>query len=115
MRSLLRVVVMVATVMHLSCGCCLHVPHACADDHAGCAEHDAAPTGDVDHDCGGCTCAATVEADSSDLLQFPSLPPMALWLAEPPPASRHGKDRPKDRGGPPLANASHPLHERLLV
>ena len=115
MHSLLNVVVMVATVMHFTCGCCLHASHACADDHDCCAEHDAAPSGDADHDCGGCTCVATVEADSADLPPFPALPPMAVWLPVPMPASGLVKGRPKDRGGPPLSTASHPLHERLLV
>jgi len=114
-RALVSVVVMIATVIHFTCGCCLHASHACADDHDCCAEHDAVPTGDASHDCSGCTCAATVEADAVDLLHFPALPPMALWLAEPLPADGHCKGRPKDRGGPPLSTASHPLHERLLV
>ena len=115
MRSLLNVVVMVATVMHFTCGCCLHSSHACADDHDCCAEHDAAPTGDADHDCSGCTCTATVEADSADVVHVADLPSAALWLAEPLPANGLGKERPKDRGGPPLSIAGHPLHERLLV
>jgi|694.fasta_scaffold41923_2 hypothetical protein len=114
-RSLVSIVVVIATVMHLTFGCCLHASHFCADDHDCCAEHDAAPTGDSHHDCSGCTCAATVEGDLDDLPQSPALPLMKLWVTEPLPATGCGKGRPKDRGGPPLSHASHPLHERLLV
>ena len=115
MRALVSVVVMIATVIHFTCGCCLHASHACADDHDCCAEHDAAPTGDAGHDCSGCTCAATVEGNPDDLPHPPALPPMTAWVAEPRPTDGHCKGRPKDRGGPPLSTASHPLHERLLV
>lgn len=115
MRSLLNAVVMVATVMHFACGCCLHAAHDRADDHACCAEHDAAPSEDADHDCGGCTCAATVEADQADPLSHPDLPPTAFWMEDVLPVSGHGHGRPRDRGGPPPSNARHPLYERLLV
>jgi hypothetical protein len=114
-RSLVCIVVMIVTVMHFMFGCCLHASHACADEHDCCTEHDTAPSSDFDHDCSGCTCAATVEGDSSDMVQPPAVPPSALWAPQPLPVSTHGKSRPKDRGGPPLSSGSHPLHERLLV
>lgn len=117
-RSLLNVVVMVAVVIHFACGCCLHAAPFCADDRACCAEHDDAPAGDAHHAYSGCSCVATVDADPIDpisLLHSPSLSAVAWCVMEPLPAGADSLVRPKDRGGPPQLDASHPLHERLLV
>ena len=118
MRACVSVVVMVAVVIHFACGCCLHAAHFCADDHACCAEHDAAPTGDAHHDCSGCSCVATVDADPIDpldVLHSPALPAATWCVIQPLPEGSDSLVRPKDRGGPPLLPADNPLHERLLV
>lgn len=115
MRSLLDVLVIAATVMHFTFGCCGHPSHGCGDHHECGAEHEDAPVGDAGHDCAGCTCAATIEAHSSGLPHGPTLPPVALCFAEPLPAGGLDTFSPKDRGGPQPSNASHPLYERLLV
>ena len=139
---------MLATVIHLACGCCLHAEHfepigCCSDslwseDHASARDEThccSAPAstnadggnrsaepdgllrhgGHADHECGGCTCAATpVEDEKSHFVL-----PQAAWVRVSPetmvPSGRSSQAASPGLRCPSPSEQRPPLFERLLV
>jgi len=137
-HAIVCVVATIATVIHLTFGCCLHASHVgqpdacheCADHGPDTHvsrdghDHDANPPSDdgmhsdraaTGHDCDGCTCAAVTEDDTAASRTSSPDDSVSPFTTVPSPSWQADTARPRDRGGSPPPRDTHPLHERLLV